>query len=561
MLKLITLGTSHGDPGPHRFNSALLLRTSGGDYLFEAGAPVNALMIRKGIPFSNLKAVFVSHSHEDHIGGLPGLIKSLVKRPEAGQHTDFLLPEKVCIDGLLAFMAATHRPWQEELLSFKEIRAGLNYDDGNCRISAYRTEHINADGINYPSWAFLAEAEGVRIVFTGDLSRDLHDFPLEAFRRPAVCVMECQHYSPEYAVPLLKKIPITRFIGVHISARWDGHVKEFYRALKRPRFPLEFAEDGMEFDLTVPPAPASKDRSVFTAAVLADLHLPDEKNTVKESILNWVSEEIAARDAAITTAAGDMTALGTIPAALRLKEFFGKLPGETFFTPGNAELRSPNFAAEAAVCLETATRNKDVLLLDSSRGRLSVAARALLARLMAEGTARNLLTVTHYPPGNLPEDDRWLLTAAGRSGVIGLLVCGHMHCDRKQLWSGIRCETVRGLDPDKATGGPPAVAFFSRYPNGRWVRRNAIYRPADPAYWRTRHENLWRTSWDFPACPTRSELLISPYGKRSRHSNGATHPCRRKKSMISNLCFKNGDKPAVSVCLFIVPISAGATEK
>ena len=250
MLKLITLGTSHGDPRMHRFNSALILQTSGGDYLFEAGAPVNALMFRKGIPYANLKAVFVSHTHEDHIGGIPGLIKSLIKYPQPGQNTRFFLPEQICIDGVRAFMAATHRPWKEELLSFSEIHSGQIFDNGNLRVTAFQTDHIVADGIHYPTWAFLAETAQGRIVFTGDLSPDLHDFPVAAFDKPAVCVMECQHYAPECAIPFFQALPITRFIGVHIADRWDGRSEELYRAFQSPAFPFTLAEDGMEFDLS-----------------------------------------------------------------------------------------------------------------------------------------------------------------------------------------------------------------------------------------------------------------------------------------------------------------------
>lgn len=480
MLKLITLGTSHGDPGLRRFNSALLLRVSGGDYLFEAGAPVNALMIRKGIPFAGLRAVFASHSHEDHIGGLPGLVKSLVKRPVPGQHTDILLPEQSCIDGLLAFMSATHRPWPPELLTFETIRPGVIYVDECLRVTAYRTDHVNAGGIRYPSWAFLAEAEGERIVFTGDLSRDLHDFPREAFDRPAICVMECQHYAPAYAVPIFAELPITRFIGVHISARWDGHAEEFYRAVGRPRFPFELAEDGMEFDLSAPPVPAQA--TTFSVAVLADLHLQDD-DTVKNAVLEWAAAELSGRRPDAVAAAGDMTALGTLPEARHVRSFFRKLPGRVLFTPGNSDLRTPGQTAEVTACLKTPDRVGQMMLLDSSSGRLSTDSRVALIRLLTESTAKGLLVITHYPPMRLPEDDRRLLAAAGRAGRIGLLVCGHLHRDEKRRWAGIRCESVRGLDPDKVIGGPPSVVFFSRRKDGRWGRRNRVFRAADPSEW------------------------------------------------------------------------------
>ena len=65
-MKIITLGTSHGDPTVTRFNSSTLFRTGTADYLIDAGSPVNALMIRRNIPLSALRAVFITHQHEDH---------------------------------------------------------------------------------------------------------------------------------------------------------------------------------------------------------------------------------------------------------------------------------------------------------------------------------------------------------------------------------------------------------------------------------------------------------------------------------------------------------------
>ena len=71
-MKLITLGTSHGDPTVNRFNvSTLLLETSAGRFLIDAGAPAAALLIRRGVPVE----FFFSHLNEDHFGGISGILK------------------------------------------------------------------------------------------------------------------------------------------------------------------------------------------------------------------------------------------------------------------------------------------------------------------------------------------------------------------------------------------------------------------------------------------------------------------------------------------------------
>lgn len=248
-MRLITLGTAHGNPTLTRFNSASLLEVNGALYLFEAGAPVNALMIRQGFDFDSLHGVFVSHAHEDHIGGLPGLIKSLNKRPENAVKTAVFLPEQQTIDAVTAFVGATHRMWGEHVLDMKVICPGEIFRDENIRVTAYLTDHFSNENKSFPSYAFAVDAGGKRVVFTGDLSRKLEDFPLAAFDRPAVCVMECQHYRPEIAGAVLSKLPVSRFIGVHISDKWDKDPAGFAAALGEHRFPVELAADAMEFEL------------------------------------------------------------------------------------------------------------------------------------------------------------------------------------------------------------------------------------------------------------------------------------------------------------------------
>jgi len=474
-MKLVTLGTSHGDPCLNRDNSSLLLRTGGGDYLFEAGAPVNALFIRKHIPFERLKAVFVSHSHEDHIGGLPGLLKSLVKRPKPGQFTHFFLPEEQCIEATKVFMDATHRPPPERLVDYSAIHAGTIYEDAELRVTAFPTGHFHNEGADFPSWAFAVDAGGRRYVFTGDLRSDLADFPAAAFDRPAVCIMECVHYPPHLAGPILRELPITRFIGVHIGNKWNGHPERYRKALGKVPFPVELAEDGNEYDLDAPPAPD------FAIAVLADLHLQDDPKTLKDVIFDWAVAEIRRRGIPLTAGVGDLTGGGTAPAAKRLRRKLRALPGKFLLTPGNAELRHPPETDEV-LKLHASGRDDRCLLLDTSRGRLSDAARILLADAVGAGK-RDLLVLTHCPPERLPEADQALLAAAGKCGTVGLLVAGHLHRDRKYRWRGIPCELVRGLDPDKAIGDVPGFAVFRRTPDGVWSRKNVDYTPADIRKW------------------------------------------------------------------------------
>ena len=475
MPKLVTLGTSHGDPCLDRDNSSLLLRTKGGDYLFEAGAPVNALLIRRKIPFAGLRAVFVSHSHEDHIGGLPGLVKSLVKRPVPGQYTKFFLPEAACIDAVTTFMNATHRPAPPERIGYAAVHPGVIYEDDLLRVTAFATGHFHNEGADFPSWAFAVDIEDRRIVFTGDLRSDLADFPGAAFDRPAVCVMECVHYPPEKAGPILRELPITRFIGVHVGNRWDGHPERYRKALGKMPFPVELAEDGNEYDLENPPAPP------FAIAVLADLHLQNDPATVKDVLLDWAVAEIRRRGIPLTAGVGDLTGGGTAPAAKRLRRKLRALPGKFLLTPGNAELRHPPETDEV-LKLHASGRDDRCLLLDTSRGRLSDAARILLADAVGAGK-RDLLVLTHCPPERLPEADQALLAAAGKCGTVGLLVAGHLHRDRKYRWRGIPCELVRGLDPDKAIGDVPGFAVFRRTPDGVWSRREVKYAPADIRKW------------------------------------------------------------------------------
>ena len=69
-MKITFLGTSHGVPGADRYCSSALVECGDNAYLIDGGAPVADLLIRYGVPYEKLKAVFTTHIHSDHTIGL-----------------------------------------------------------------------------------------------------------------------------------------------------------------------------------------------------------------------------------------------------------------------------------------------------------------------------------------------------------------------------------------------------------------------------------------------------------------------------------------------------------
>ena len=250
-MRITTLGTSHGDHTYCRFNSSTLFEIGDRSYLLDAGEPVNGLMIRAGKPFTALRAVFITHMHEDHVGGLPDLIKALVKYPRNGvPPVRIHLSDARAVAPLEGWLRAMDIRWPApEAVQLTSIDGeGTVFDDGVLRVSAFRTRHMA--GGSLPSFAFMLEAEGKCVGATGDLRGDFSDFP-EAFRRTPLdcCLCEITHFPPEAALPVLEKCRFQRLIFHHVHNPWHGEDGEarLRRIFSALPYPFAIAHDGDEF--------------------------------------------------------------------------------------------------------------------------------------------------------------------------------------------------------------------------------------------------------------------------------------------------------------------------
>lgn len=207
--------------------------------------------------------------------------------------------------------------------------------------------------------------------------------------------------------------------------------------------------------------------------VISDSNLPTEDNSVKEKVFDWALSEAMRQNLDCIIGAGDLTACGSAAAAERVWKKLENCRLPFALTLGNADLRDSSEREKARTFLKTSNDLPGVCLLDTSRRELSPADTAKL-RNIAPGT----VVVTHCPQECLPSETQELFRQLLTSGRIALLISGHFHIDRQEG----NCHLIRGLDPDKAAGSPPALAIFTNK-NGKWERENHACPVADPDKW------------------------------------------------------------------------------
>ena len=250
-MKLVTLGTGAGNPSMTRNNSSSYLETAHGGYLIDAGAPAAASMIRKGIDFNGIRAVFITHLHEDHFGGLSGFLNNRM-RPSVrespqwrGFWPEVWLPTEEAITVFKQLMNMERHGVSDDQIIYRVIQPGSFYDDGYLKVSAIPNRHCIWHGEILPSYCFVLEAEGKKLVCTGDLALDGSDFPVSAARDADICLCELTHFDPLKEIRRFQQIHPGKLIFHHVAPSLAALMPEFRSKVD---YPIAVAEDGDGFE-------------------------------------------------------------------------------------------------------------------------------------------------------------------------------------------------------------------------------------------------------------------------------------------------------------------------
>lgn len=248
-MKVRILGSASGVPMPGRYNEAVLVQVGQSSYLFDAGEPCAATIHNSDVSVYSIKAVFISHPHADHVGGLPMLLQVMwlwqSRGPEFRFHpdnslrvyvpSDFVAPLRQFLRALR--MGEGKLPYR---LFIEPIQEGVFYRDlaEAVTVSAYPTTHLSKhivlddEGRPYinQAYAFVLEAEGKKLVYSGDLGSPTDIAPL--LDNTDLLIMECAHFTPEKLFECLALEKVKHVLINHIHPSLNNDEERILQAAK-----------------------------------------------------------------------------------------------------------------------------------------------------------------------------------------------------------------------------------------------------------------------------------------------------------------------------------------
>lgn len=226
-MKLVVLGSGSTIAHPTRSGSAFWVETAGGNILLDCSATAPLRMAQENLDWPNLEAIWISHFHIDHCGGIAPFLAGTKHATQTQKRKKPLrMFGPVGMKGLIERMDAVNnyrlleQPFPVEIIEIEplekfEILKGIE-------AVALKTPH------NDESLALHLRDGETTLVFSADTG---FSQPLAAFANQAdLLILECtflknkpveKHLELAEAIYLIRKAKPQRAMLTHFYPEWD----------------------------------------------------------------------------------------------------------------------------------------------------------------------------------------------------------------------------------------------------------------------------------------------------------------------------------------------------
>lgn len=254
-MKLTILGSGTSVPHPDRASAAHWLETSGGAVLLDISADAAHRLAQEQLDWPNLGAIWVSHFHLDHLGGLPTFLFGLKWAPQTQKRTKPLqIFGAAGLRRIIQTMSDSNdyqlleQPFPVEIV---EVEAGAGFEIVPGVVAeTFSTPHTEE------SLALRVKDEDSKsFVYTSDtgFSEDLARFAKEV----DLLLMECsfrrnkpvqKHLELSDAMEIAARCNPAQLVLTHLYPEWDGiDLEAEARALWNGRTLAAF--DGLQLEI------------------------------------------------------------------------------------------------------------------------------------------------------------------------------------------------------------------------------------------------------------------------------------------------------------------------